>query len=289
MARLWNSKTSRKSDFILLHFKNLFSDSSSSSSSLHIFLRLFPSAAPTANMSTAVILGSTGAIGLELVRAMSAESSISTVKATTRYVVPVNADLPKLKRALFPSLASAPEEHVSKVEIVTIDWDKFCDPKTSADYESLFEKADIAVSALGTTRANAGSAAEFERIDKGYNLAAAQAAKSKNVKHYALVSSQGASSSSWLLYPRVKGEIEEGVKACGFDVAVAYRPGLLQRGAKSRGVEKVAHFFRVPSTSCASVAEKIVAQAVEKEKEKEKDLPKWSIVENSEMKGKGGK
>lgn len=42
-----------------------------------------------------------------------------------------------------------------------------------------------------------------------------------------LVSSGGANATSFMAYPQMKGQLEEDVKAMGFDHCVILRPGLL--------------------------------------------------------------
>jgi len=47
------------------------------------------------------------------------------------------------------------------------------------------------------------------------------------VETYVLISSNGANSSSYLAYPKMKGELEDAVKALGFKHTVILRPGLI--------------------------------------------------------------
>lgn len=83
------------------------------------------------------------------------------------------------------------------------------------------------MSALGTTRANAGGFEKQRKIDYDLNLALAKAAKAAGTKAYVLISSSGSSSSSPLGYPKMKGELEDAVKALDFDHTVIVRPGLI--------------------------------------------------------------
>ncbi len=85
----------------------------------------------------------------------------------------------------------------------------------------------IFLSALGTTRGHAGSTENQRKIDLDLNLALAQAAKAAGVKVYVVISSAGANASSSFAYPQMKGELEESVKALGFDHCIILRPGLL--------------------------------------------------------------
>jgi uncharacterized protein YbjT (DUF2867 family) len=106
----------------------------------------------------------------------------------------------------------------------------------------------IFFSALGTTRGAAGSLENQRKIDYDLNLSLAKAAKDSGVKVYVLISSGSANATSRLPYLKMKGELEESVKALGFDHTVILRPGLIvgdraeTRVAEAvfRGVAKVA-------------------------------------------------
>lgn len=65
------------------------------------------------------------------------------------------------------------------------------------------------------------------KIDYDLNLELAKAAKEKGATTYVLVSTSGANAKSFLAYPRMKGELEEAVKALGFEHTVILRPGLI--------------------------------------------------------------
>jgi len=85
----------------------------------------------------------------------------------------------------------------------------------------------IFISALGTTRAQAGSFAAQKEIDYDLNLALAKSAKAAGTKIYVLVSTASANASSMMGYLKMKGELEEAVKDIGFERTVIVRPGLL--------------------------------------------------------------
>lgn len=87
--------------------------------------------------------------------------------------------------------------------------------------------ASIFMSALGTTRAIAGGFDKQRKIDYDLNLELAKAAKAAGTKDYVLISSSGANSSSSMGYVKMKGEIEDAVKALDFEHTVIVRPGLL--------------------------------------------------------------
>lgn len=97
-----------------------------------------------------------------------------------------------------------------------------------------------AFSCLGTTRKAAGSAERFRQIDYGYNLAFAQACRAQGVEWFFLLSAMNANASSPLLYPRVKGELEQAVQTLGFADVVMFRPSLLLGQHDDRPLEALA-------------------------------------------------
>ena len=94
-------------------------------------------------------------------------------------------------------------------------------------YPTTSPAPSIFISALGTTRAQAGSVAAQREIDYDLNLALAKKAKEAGTKTYVLISSGGANSSSMLAYPKMKGELEDAVTELGFERTVILRPGLI--------------------------------------------------------------
>jgi uncharacterized protein YbjT (DUF2867 family) len=102
-------------------------------------------------------------------------------------------------------------------------------PGVVADFDDLppLPEAQVAVCALGTTRAKAGSDAAFRAVDHDAALAFARAAKAAGAKHFILVSSVGANPKASLLYPRTKGEVEAALAGMGFARLDILQPGLL--------------------------------------------------------------
>jgi uncharacterized protein YbjT (DUF2867 family) len=98
----------------------------------------------------------------------------------------------------------------------------------SEKWPSLFPKnASIFFSGLGTTRSQAGGVENQRKIDLDLNLELAKAAKAAGVQTYVLISSGGANANSKMPYPKMKGELEDAVKALGFKHTVILRPGLI--------------------------------------------------------------
>lgn len=73
----------------------------------------------------------------------------------------------------------------------------------------------------------AGSQAAFRAVDFDANLKVAPAAKVAGAGRAGVVSAMGANAHSSIFYNRVKGELEEALKAIGFDTLVIARPSLL--------------------------------------------------------------
>lgn len=145
---------------------------------------------------TAAIIGATGLVGGHLLDVLLADPEYSRVVALVR------RDLGRTHERL---------------ETRIIDFDRL-------DAEPL--EVDDAFCALGTTIKKAGSKDAFRKVDYDYVLAFAKVAK-RHGSRFALVSSLGASASSSVFYNRVKGEIEDAIKALAFESYYAFRPSIL--------------------------------------------------------------
>jgi uncharacterized protein YbjT (DUF2867 family) len=107
---------------------------------------------------------------------------------------------------------------------------------------SKFVNFDAAFCCMGTTKAKAGSAEAFRRVDYDFVVGSARALAEQNpALHYLLVSSVGANATSWFLYPRTKGESERDVAALSFDHVSIVRPSVLiaPRRDESRFMERM--------------------------------------------------
>ena len=81
---------------------------------------------------------------------------------------------------------------------------------------------------LGTTiRKVGGDKAKFIHVDKDLVLGLARWAKQQGVRCFAVVSAIGADAKSCVFYNRVKGEMEEGLKAMGFPELHIFQPSIL--------------------------------------------------------------
>jgi len=168
----------------------------------------------------AIVCGHTGATGRALTAVLIADPRV-------KYIVTIG-------RKPYPE-ANAKLLHVSINDVKEI-----CDAKLPSEVAGMDY---YAFWCLGTTRADAGSAERFREIDFGGAESFVKLCTTNPVKNFMLLSSVGASSSSWFLYPKTKGEIEDIVKAAKFPRTGIFRPGMLNRGEESRGNEKFILIF----------------------------------------------
>lgn len=99
--------------------------------------------------------------------------------------------------------------------------------KWAQHYQSLAPAPSIFFSALAITRAAAGGFENQYKLEHDLNVELAKAAKVAGSKVYVLISAASASTGSMFQYTRMKGQIEEDIKAIGFDHTVILRPGLV--------------------------------------------------------------
>ncbi|KAK9792071.1 hypothetical protein WJX73_006917 [Symbiochloris irregularis] len=171
----------------------------------------------------AVVIGGTGAVGSSLITQLLSSPACESVRAV-------------LRRELTG-------EGSGKLKQYVIDLDRL-----AQDASEAFAGADVCFCTIGTTRAVAGSAENFIKVDLEYVTAAAGAAKSAGVPHFSLLTAAGANASlpdvRWkllhgVLYARCKGLAEQAVINQGFSHASIFRPGLIDRGASARSSEKL--------------------------------------------------
>jgi uncharacterized protein YbjT (DUF2867 family) len=147
---------------------------------------------------TALIAGSTGLIGSQLLELLLAESSYSKVIALSRK--PLSISYPKLENIIVEA----------------------------NDLRNHYDlKADDVFCCLGTTIKQARSKEAFRKIDFNYPLDLANLLKASGASKFLLVSSLGADKSSGIFYNQVKGEVEDAISAVGFDSFHILRPSLL--------------------------------------------------------------
>jgi uncharacterized protein YbjT (DUF2867 family) len=167
-------------------------------------------------MKTALIAGSTGLIGRQLLQLLLAHDRYDIVKAVTR------SDL------------------------------KFSHPKLvqiHTDYSNLDARtdemqADDVFCCLGTTMAKAKSKQKFREVDYIFPLTLAKNTFQKGAKQFMLVSALGADRRSSIYYNRIKGEVEEATTKFDFKAIHIFRPTLLLGPRQeSRPAEDAAKVF----------------------------------------------
>jgi uncharacterized protein YbjT (DUF2867 family) len=150
-------------------------------------------------MKTALIIGSTGLIGSQLLdlllESQEYDKVITFVKRDS------GIQHPKLK------------QHI-------IDFDK---PET---YKELVVGDDFFCS-IGTTIKKAGSQNAFRKVDFEYPKQFASLAQQNKVNQFLIITSLGADANSSNFYLKTKGEIQDFLKNCAFESISILQPSLL--------------------------------------------------------------
>jgi len=123
---------------------------------------------------------------------------------------------------------------------------------------------------LGTTRAAAGSAEAFVKIDREYVLKAAAAARTGDHQRVIYISSAGANPAAHFLYPQSKGLTEQGLARLGYKDTIVLRPAFLAQAERpeNRPIEsifsyvtgiiaKISDNVEIPVTGVAAAAVKL--------------------------------
>ena len=149
--------------------------------------------------SSVLILGATGLVGAECVRQFASSPRFDRVVAIARR-----------------PLAQVP----ARVESHVIDFERL-------DEATRYFRVSHIVCALGTTIKQAGSQERFRRVDHDYPVAAARIGLREGARHFLLVSALGANPRSRVFYSRVKGEVEDAIRALPYRSVTIVRPSLL--------------------------------------------------------------
>ena len=197
------------------------------------------------------LIGATGLTGSELLKALSADEGVASVRLLVRRPF---------------------ESHHPKVEVHVVD---LSDPNA---YGTALEGCDAVFVAIGTTmRKVRGDRKAYRAIDHDIPAFVARAAAAKGVRVFGLVSSVGADASLRSnFYLRLKGETEQEVCRHGIPKVLMARPSFLMGDRKeNRPAERMAQVALVPlmdrllprswsryhSISAADVAKALVSGA----------------------------
>jgi uncharacterized protein YbjT (DUF2867 family) len=159
----------------------------------------------------ALLIGATGATGKDLLELLLNDDSFEKVDIFVRRSLRI--------------------QH-NKLNIHVVDFDQ-------PDLWRNLVQGDVLFSCLGTTLKAAGSKEKQKKVDYLYQLQFAKAARENKVKNYILVSSDFASSKSPLFYSKIKGQLEDEVRALRFPKLIIFNPPSLVRKNSDRKIEVI--------------------------------------------------
>ena len=157
-----------------------------------------------------LIIGATGATGKDLLSQLLADDTYRKIHCFVRK----------------PLALTHPKLHAHVVNFET--------PEAWAD----LLQGDVAFSCLGPTLAVADSKEAQWRVDYDYQYHFAQQCKANGVTTFVLVSAAGAKAQSKLFYNRMKGQLEDAIKALGFARLLIFQPSVLVRKGSDRKGEQ---------------------------------------------------
>lgn len=186
-------------------------------------------------MSQVLITGATGLVGGHLLRMLVREPTISAIAAPTRRPL---ADTQGVFNPHDLQLSDALAQVVDPIDTV------FC--------------------CLGTTRREAGSKAAFIHADYTLVVDTALTGLRLGAKHMLVISAMGADSHSLFFYNRVKGEMEQALRAQAWRNLTILRPSMLlgERDNRRANEALLAPLFRLLPGNWKSIDARDVAQAM---------------------------
>jgi uncharacterized protein YbjT (DUF2867 family) len=205
---------------------------------------------------TVLILGATGLVGMECVRQFAESRAVSRIVALTR-------------RPLRNGTHARVEQHVAEFEHLDAAKEHF--------------RVSHIVCALGTTIKKAGSQASFRRVDHDYPVAAGRLGLEQGAQHFLLVSALGANARSRIFYNRVKGDVEQAIRALPYRSVTIVRPSLLlgerEETRVGETIGKVLSAFaprRIRGVPARDVAAALLRAALD-------DVPGVRIIESKDL------
>jgi len=150
-------------------------------------------------VKTALIFGSTGLIGSNLLTLLIKDDYYTTIKIFVRSKININDP---------------------KVEIINLDFNKL------SEYSHLI-KGDDCFFCIGTTKKKTPNNDEYRNIEYNFPVNIAEIAKNNNVRSFMYVSSLGSNPNTKNTYLKNKGEAEEFLKKLNFSQLSIIRPSFL--------------------------------------------------------------
>ncbi|SFB06722.1 Uncharacterized conserved protein YbjT, contains NAD(P)-binding and DUF2867 domains [Cohnella sp. OV330] len=157
----------------------------------------------------ALIIGATGATGVDLLDILLKDDSFTQVHIFVR---------------------RAPDLRHEKLNVHVIDFD-------APERWKHLVKGEVLFSCLGTTIKAAGSKEAQWKIDYEYQYQFAKIASDNGIDNYVLVSAGYASPNARFFYSRMKGKLEKAVKALSFEKLTIFNPPVLIRKNSDRAME----------------------------------------------------
>jgi uncharacterized protein YbjT (DUF2867 family) len=166
-------------------------------------------------MKTALLFGSSGLVGGQLLNQLIKDTNYSKIKLFVRAV---------------------PEISDQKVEIIKTDFDNLQNHKEDIIGDDCFV-------CIGTTKKNAPNKDEYRRIELDVPKEIAQIAKSNLINSFIFVSALYANSKSSGDYVRFKGLVEEELKRLNFPKLAIMRPSFLMGDRKEKRASETIGIF----------------------------------------------
>jgi uncharacterized protein YbjT (DUF2867 family) len=160
---------------------------------------------PPATSRRLVLLGATGAVGRNVLAEALRSPAFEAVTTLGRRPAEIaDGEAPPGKLA----------QHVVDLE----------DP---ASYRALVAGHTAAICTLGVGQPSKTTREEVWKIEVDYVMGFAAACKAAEVRHFSLMTSVGSDAGSMSYYLRLKGTLEDRVKALGFERTSLFRPSML--------------------------------------------------------------
>ncbi|NND92963.1 MAG: NAD(P)H-binding protein [Granulosicoccus sp.] len=148
-----------------------------------------------------VMLGATGAVGSEVVRALLSDPSLEQLTLLGRR-----------------SLEGVQDDRITQHRIDIFD---------PASYQRYVHGHHCAICTLGVGQPSKMDKAEFLQIDKHAVQNFAALCSEAGIEHFQLLSSVGANARSRSFYLRSKGELQDGIRALGFKRLSVFQPSMI--------------------------------------------------------------